>query len=39
MFIFGLLVALTGSMQYSVLALAAFFLVAFVMLYLVKKMN
>ena len=39
MFIFGLLVALTGSMQYSVLALAAFFLVAFVMLYSVKKMN
>ena len=39
MFIFGLLVALTGSMQYSVLALAAFFLVAFIMLYSVKKMN
>ena len=39
MFIFGFLVALTGSMQYSVLALAAFFLVAFVMLYSVKKMN
>jgi UMF1 family MFS transporter len=39
MFIFGLLVALTGSMQYSVLALAAFFLVAFVMLYSVNKMN
>lgn len=39
MFIFGLLVALTGSMQYSVLALAVFFLVAFVMLYSVKKMN
>jgi UMF1 family MFS transporter len=39
MFIFGLLVALTGSMQYSVLALAAFFIVAFVMLYSVKKMN
>ena len=39
MFIFGLLVALTGSMQYSVLALSAFFLVAFVMLYSVKKMN
>ena len=39
MFIFGFLVALTGSMQYSVLALAAFFLVAFVMLYSAKKMN
>ena len=39
MFIFGLLVALTGSMQYSVLALSAFFLVASVMLYSVKKMN
>lgn len=39
MFIFGLLVTLTGSMQYSVLALAAFFLVAFVMLYSVKRMN
>lgn len=39
MFIFGFLVALTGSMQYSVLALAVFFFVAFVMLYSVKKMN
>jgi|TARA_B100001059_G_scaffold83677_1_gene81787 UMF1 family MFS transporter len=39
MFIFGLLVSLTGSMQYSVLALAVFFLVAFVMLYSVKKMD
>ncbi|MAH19930.1 MAG: MFS transporter [Flavobacteriaceae bacterium] len=39
MFIFGFLVALTGSMQYSVMALAAFFLVAFIMLYSVKKMN
>ncbi len=39
MFIFGLLVALTGSMQYSVLALAIFFLVAFVILYKVKKTN
>tara|TARA_B100000900_G_scaffold43000_1_gene31993 strand:- start:861 stop:2168 length:1308 start_codon:yes stop_codon:yes gene_type:complete len=39
MFIFGFLVALTGSMQYSVLALAVFFIVAFVMLYSVKKMN
>jgi len=39
MFIFGLLVALTGSMQYSVLALAVFFFVAFIMLYSVKKMD
>jgi UMF1 family MFS transporter len=39
MFIFGLLVAVTGSMQYSVLALAVFFFVAFVMLYSVKKMD
>ena len=39
MFIFGLLVALTGSMQYSVLALAVFFLVAFIILYGVKKSN
>ena len=39
MFIFGLLVALTGSMQYSVLALAVFFLVAFIILYKVKKTN
>ena len=39
MFIFGLLVALTGSMQYSVLALAVFFLVAFIILHKVKKTN
>jgi UMF1 family MFS transporter len=39
MFIFGFLVALTGSMQYSVLALAVFFFVAFVILYSVKKMD
>lgn len=39
MFIFGLLVALTGSMQYSVLALAVFFFIAFIMLYSVKKMD
>ena len=39
MFIFGLLVAVTGSMQYSVLALAVFFFVAFIMLYSVKKMD
>ena len=39
MFIFGLLVALTGSMQYSVLALAVFFLAAFIILYKVKKTN
>ncbi|MFL2623943.1 MAG: MFS transporter [Flavobacteriaceae bacterium] len=39
MFIFGFLVALTGSMQYSVLALAVFFFVAFIILYSVKKMD
>ncbi len=39
MFIFGFLVALTGSMQYSVLALAVFFFVAFVILFSVKKMD
>jgi UMF1 family MFS transporter len=39
MFIFGLLVAVTGSMQYSVLALAVFFFIAFIMLYSVKKMD
>lgn len=37
MIVFGLLIALTGSMQYSVLALAVFFLVSFVILYKVKK--
>ena len=39
MFIFGFLVALTGSMHYSVLALAVFFFVAFIILFSVKKMD
>lgn len=39
MFIFGFLLSLTGSMQYSVLALAVFFLFAFVMLYSLKKID
>lgn len=39
MFIFGLLVNLTGSMQYSVLALAIFFLAAFIVLYKVKNIH
>ena len=37
MIVFGLLIALTGSMQYSVLALAVFFLLAFLVLYKVKR--
>ncbi len=37
MFIFGSLLALTGSMQNSVLALSIFFLVAFLSLFNVKK--
>ena len=37
MFIFGLLVSVTGSMQYSVLALAFFFLIAFIVLCKVKS--
>ena len=37
MLVFGLLIALTGSMQYSVLALGIFFLLSFVVLYKVKK--
>ena len=37
MIVFGFLIALTGSMQYSVLALAFFFLASFVMLYKIKK--
>ena len=37
MIVFGLLIALTGSMQYSVLALAVFFLVAFLVLYKIKR--
>jgi UMF1 family MFS transporter len=37
MFIFGLLVSLTGSMQWSVLFLAIFFLISFVLLTFVGK--
>ncbi len=37
MIVFGLLIALTGSMQYSVLALAVFFLLAFLVLYKIKR--
>lgn len=37
MFLFGLLVALTGSMQYSVLTLALFFLISFVVLNNVRQ--
>lgn len=37
MFVFGLLIALTGSMQYSVMALAIFFLMAFIILFKVKR--
>ena len=37
MIVFGLLIALTGSMQYSVFALAVFFLLAFVVLYKIKR--
>ena len=37
MIIFGLLISITGSMQYSVLALAFFFMVAFVVLYKIKR--
>ena len=37
MIVFGLLIALTGSMQYSVLALAVFFFIAFLVLYKVKR--
>ena len=36
MFIFGLLIALTGSMQYSVLSLAVFFLMAYIVLSRIK---
>lgn len=36
-FVFGLLNALTGSMQYSVLSLAIFFLASFIVLSFVKK--
>jgi len=37
MFVFGLLISLTGSMQYSVLFLAVFFLISFILMSLVKK--
>ena len=37
MIVFGLLIALTGAMQYSVLALAVFFLLAFLVLYKIKR--
>ncbi len=37
MFIFGLLVSMTGSMQYSVLFLAVFFAFAYIVLSLVKS--
>ena len=37
MFVFGFLIALTGSMQHSVLTLAIFFLAAFIILFKVKK--
>ncbi|GAB1309715.1 MFS transporter [Urechidicola sp. KH5] len=37
MFIFGLLIALTGSMQYSVLFLAIFFVLSFIILSFMKK--
>ena len=36
MFVFGLLISLTGSMQYSVLSLAGFFALAFIVLNRVK---
>ncbi len=39
MFLFGLLVALTGSMQYSVLVLAVFFLIAFLILDRNRKLS
>jgi len=35
--VFGLLIALTGSMQWSVLSLAIFFLVAFIILSTIRK--
>ena len=37
MFIFGLIIALTGSIQYSVMALSIFFLMAFIILFKVKR--
>jgi len=37
MFVFGLLIVLTGSMQYSVMALSIFFLIAFIILFKVQR--
>ena len=37
MIVFGLLIAITGSMQYSVLALAGFFFMAFLFLFKLKR--
>jgi UMF1 family MFS transporter len=37
MIVFGLLIAITGSMQYSVLALAGFFFMAFLCLFKLKR--
>ena len=37
MFVFGFLIAITGSMQWSVLSLAIFFLVSFIVLSTVGK--
>ena len=37
MFVFGLLISITGSMQYSVLFLAVFFLISFVLMSFVRK--
>ena len=37
MFVFGLLIAITGSMQWSVLFLAIFFLIALIVLFTIKK--
>ena len=37
MFVFGLLISLTGSMQYSVLSLALFFALAYLVLNRVKS--
>lgn len=39
MFIFGLLIALTNSMQYSVLSLGMFFIISFFILSFVKKIQ
>ena len=37
MFVFGLLISITGSMQYSVLALALFFLFSFLLFFKLKN--